>query len=270
MLGFFVLILGAFILFTLRNAWYRNNISYKLPRVLMYHMVTEHLSKSKSKFNRLRVKPSEFEKQLKWLKKNNWTTFTMTQLLSLSDIPEKSVVLTFDDGYKDNYKYAFKLLQKYNMNATIYLVVNRFNQNWAVDKDKSKSSDELNNEEMLSHDEINEMVSSGLIEIGSHTLNHTNLATASLDIKEQEIIKSKKILEEQYNISCDSFAYPFGFYNENDWKIVKDAGYTNATTVNVGIEDITKVNKFLLKRIMISGRQGLFAFILKIKKGRNR
>jgi peptidoglycan/xylan/chitin deacetylase (PgdA/CDA1 family) len=233
-------------------------------------MVSEHLPKSESKFNRLRVKPAQFEKQLKWLQDNNWTTFTMSELISLKDIPQKSVAITFDDGYKDNYTYAFKLLKKYNMKATIYLVVNRFDKNWATDKDRNESSDELNNEEMLSHDEVSEMISSGLIEIAAHTLNHVNLAGLNIDEKKKEINESKLIIEQQYGVVCNSFAYPFGFYDNEDWKIVEESGYTNATTVNPGIEDINKVNKFLLKRIMISGRQGLFSFILKMKKGRNR
>jgi len=112
----------------------------------MYHMVSEHLEKDKSKFNRLRVKPEEFEKQLKWLKDNNWTSFTLSELVSLKEIPQKSVVITFDDGYEDNFKNAYPLLKKYGFKATIYIVLNRFNQDWATDKDLNQASNELNSE----------------------------------------------------------------------------------------------------------------------------
>ena len=72
------IVLLAFVIFSFRFSWWRKDISYSYPRVLMYHMVSEHLEKDKSKFNRLRVKPEEFEKQLKWLKDNNWTSFTLS------------------------------------------------------------------------------------------------------------------------------------------------------------------------------------------------
>ena len=75
--------------------------------------INEHLPKNKSKFNRLRVKTNEFEKQLIWLKKNNFQSFILSELINLEQIPEKSVVITFDDGYEDNLINAFPLMKKY-------------------------------------------------------------------------------------------------------------------------------------------------------------
>ena len=66
------------------------------------------------------------------------------------------------------------LLQKYGFTATIFIVNRRFDGNWATDKDLKKSSDELNREQMLSDEEVRELLQSGLIEIGSHTLDHAN------------------------------------------------------------------------------------------------
>ena len=173
----------AFVIFSFRFSWWRKDISYSYPRVLMYHMVSEHLEKDKSKFNRLRVKPEEFEKQLKWLKDNNWTSFTLSELASLKEIPQKSVVITFDDGYEDNFKNAYPLLKKYGFKSTIYIVLNRFNQDWATDKDLNQASSELNSEKMLSNEQIKEMLDSGLVEIGSHTLDHVNLPKLSNEEK---------------------------------------------------------------------------------------
>jgi hypothetical protein len=67
-----------FVYWSLRHAWWRPNVDIRYPRILMYHMVSPHLPKNKSKFNRLRVPPSEFEKQLRWLKKNGWISVTMS------------------------------------------------------------------------------------------------------------------------------------------------------------------------------------------------
>jgi peptidoglycan/xylan/chitin deacetylase (PgdA/CDA1 family) len=265
-----VLLILAIVLFSIRYSWWRKNISYSYARVLMYHMINEHLPKNKSKFNRLRVKTNEFEKQLIWLKKNNFQSFTLSELVNLEQIPEKSVVITFDDGYEDNFSKAFPLLKKYGFKATIYIVLNRFEQNWATDKDLNQSSNELNNEKMLSNEQIKEMIDSGLIEIGSHTLDHVNLPKLTNEEKTIQLKESKKEIEEIFNITCNSFAYPFGFFDKDSVKIVEDLGYTNATTTVNGVFDKTKYSNFEVPRIMVSGRQGLFSFILKMKKGKSR
>ena len=260
----------AFMIFSMRFSWWRKDISFSYSRVLMYHMISEHLPKNQSKFNRLRVTPKEFEKQLIWLKQNGFKSFTLSELVQLENIPEKSVVLTFDDGYEDNFTNAFPLLQKYDFKATIYIVLNRFENNWATDKDLDKASSELNSEKMLSDEQIKIMIESGLIEIGSHTLDHVNLPKLNKEEKEKQLLESKKQIENIFGIKCDSFAYPFGFYDEDSVKIVENIGYTNATTTVNGVFDKNKYSNFEIPRIMVSGRQGLFAFILKMKKGRNR
>lgn len=259
-----------FMISCMRFSLLRKNISYIYPRVLMYHMISEHLPKNQSKFNRLRVKPSEFEKQLIWLKKNGFKSFTLSELVNLENIPEKSVVLTFDDGYEDNFTNAFPLLQKYDFKATIYIVLNRFENNWATDKDLKKISKELNNEKMLTNEQIKEILNSGLIEIGSHTLDHVDLPKLNKEQKIKQIEESKKQIENIFDIKCNSFAYPFGFYDDDSVEIVKNSAYTNATTTVNAVFDKDKYSNFEIPRIMVSGRQGLFAFILKMKKGRNR
>lgn len=270
MIYIIILILVFCIFFSLRFSWWRKDISYSLPRVLMYHMISEHLPKNKSKFNRLRVKPNEFEKQLIWLKNNGFISFTLNELLNLETVPKKSVVLTFDDGYEDNYTEAFHLLKKYNFKATIYIVLNRFNENWATDKDLDKSSNELNSEKMLNDEQVRIMIESGLVEIGSHTLDHVNLPKISNEQKFKQIKESKEKIEDIFSIKCNSFAYPFGFFDKDSVKIVEEVAYSNATTTVNGVFDKSKYSNFEIPRIMISGRQGLFSFILKMKKGRNR
>ena len=270
MIYIIILVLIICVFLSLRFSWWRKNISFNYSRVLMYHMVSEHLPKNKSKFNRLRVKPSEFEKQLNWLKNNGFTSFTLSELVNLEVIPKKAVVLTFDDGYEDNFTKAFPLLKKYNFKATIYIVLNRFNENWATDKDLDKASNELNNEKMLSDEQIKIMLESGLIEIGSHTLDHVNLPKLSNEEKVKQIKESKEKIEDIFSIKCNSFAYPFGFFDNDSVKIVEEIAYSNATTTVNGVFNKSKYSNFEIPRIMISGRQGLFSFILKMKKGRNR
>lgn len=265
----FIILIGT-IHFSLRHAWWRANVDLSLPRILMYHMISPHLPKNKSKFNRLRVTPKSFEKQLQWLAHNQWKTLTMAELAQCNEIPPKTVVLTFDDGYADNYIHAFPLLKRYNMKATIYIVTERFNQDWATDKDTKLSSNELNNEAMLTHDMVREMIASGLIDIGSHTLHHINLPTLSSEQKDEEITRSKAVIESLYDITCKSFAYPFGFYDEASIALVQKSGYMSAVTTVPKLMPWKEQNRYEVPRLIISGRQSLFDFKLKMLKGRNR
>lgn len=265
-----ILLTAGILYFSLRHTWWRANVNLSMPRILMYHMISPHLPKNRSKFNRLRVTPQAFEKQLHWLHKNQWKTMTMAELAEHQNIPPRTVVLTFDDGYADNYIHAFPLLKRYNMKATIFIVTERFNQNWATDKDTKLSSNELNNEAMLTHEMVREMTDSGLIDIGSHTIHHVNLPTLSYEQQEEEIAHSKTIIEQAYNITCKSFAYPFGFYDDTSVALVQKHGYTSAVTTVPRFLPWEDKNRYEIPRIIISGRQSLFDFKLKMLKGRNR
>lgn len=271
-IAFYFFIIIIFIYFSLRHSWWARNIPFDVPRIITYHMIKEQMPKKMSKFNRLRVKPKDFQKQIKWLKNNGYTSFTLSELVENKDkLPEKSIAITIDDGYEDNYTNAYQILKKYNFKATIFIVNNRFNNSWATDKDKKQSSDELNQEKMLSNAQIKEMLSSKLIEIGSHTLNHLDLTSLENDEKIKEISHSKQEIEEAFNIICKSFVYPFGYYDEKSIEIIKQNGFvTAASGLESGYEKINETNRWKLKRVLISGRQSFFDFKLKIKKGRNR
>ena len=232
----------------------------------MYHMVSDQ--KNGAKFNSLRVKPLEFEKQIKFLSEDGWNFFTMTELVEKKDnLPKKSLAITFDDGYEDNLTNALPILKQYKAKATIYLVIDRHDREWSSKRKKKNSSGELKNEPKLSDEQVKELIYSGLIEIGSHTITHNNLPTLNKEEKLREIRDSKKEIEEKFNIKCNSFCYPFGLYDSEDVKIVKEAGYSNATTTQKGIDNILNANLYELKRITVSGKDNLFAFKIKIKRG---
>jgi peptidoglycan/xylan/chitin deacetylase (PgdA/CDA1 family) len=255
-----------FIYYSYKYAWWTKNIDYNYPRILMYHMISDH--KKNTKFNSLRVKVSEFEKQIKYLSDNNWTFFTMSELIEKKDnLSEKSIAITFDDGYEDNFTNAFPILKKYNAKATIYLVIDRHNKEWSSKRKKKNSSGELKNEPKLLDEQIVELINSGLIEIGSHTMTHDNLPTLSIEDKKVEIGDSKIKIEEKFKIKCNSFCYPFGLYDNEDIKVVRESGYTNATVTKKGIDDLSKSDLFELKRITVSGKDNMIAFKIKLKRG---
>lgn len=220
----------------------------------MYHMVREHIPKNK--YNSLRVDPSMFEKQIKYLYENGWTSYTISEAVEQREhLPEKSVVITFDDGYKDNMTNAFPILKKYNFKATIYLINNRENIG-------------LTYEPKLSDNDVMTLIESRLIEIGAHTLSHVNLLNCDEAVSHKEICDSKHRIEKDFDIECKSFAYPFGKYKESDVVVVKGCGYTNTVTTKKGIADLTKCNLFEISRVTISGKDSFWVFLLKLKTGK--
>lgn len=249
-----------------KYAWWKPAVDWKRPRVLMYHMVREHFDGAK--FNKLRVKPSEFEKQVAWMKKEGFHFVTMQELVeNWGQHPKKTVAITFDDGYFDNLENAYPILEKYQAKATIYVVVDRHDRDWSTYKKAHHNSGELAREPKLNDEQVKFLSNSGLIEIGSHTMTHANLA--KLDDTEclDELTQSKQSLESLIHRSVNSFAYPFGIYSARDVRLAQQVGYTNAVTTREGV-DGTMPDFMQLQRIKISGKDSLFTVKLRIKLGK--
>lgn len=173
-----MIVLLVFMYFSYRYAWWKSTVDYRYPRILMYHMVRDAIPGKK--FNSLRVSPKNFEMQIKYLHDNGWKSYSMTEALEQHKyLPEKSVVITFDDGYQDNLINALPILQKYGFKATIYLVNDRYDRDWSGYRKAKNKGAGLKDEPKLSDDEVKELLESGLIEIGAHTLTHANLNTLS-------------------------------------------------------------------------------------------
>jgi peptidoglycan/xylan/chitin deacetylase (PgdA/CDA1 family) len=148
----------------------------------------------------------------------------------------KEVVLTFDDGWKDNYEYAFPVLQKYNIPALFFLTTHQF---------EDGSPDKANLEQLL------EMKKAGMT-FGSHTCNHKDLTKLSAEEASFEISESKKILENLFDIPIDYFAYPGGAMNAELVELVKKTGYKAAVSV-LSPAINTKEDRFWLFRNIYSG-----------------
>ncbi len=182
--------------------------------VLMYHSVG---SSSTSDI----VLPKEvFNNQLKFLKDNGYTTLTLDQLYDHfykgKKVPKKSVVLTFDDGYRDNYEVVYPLLKSYGFTGTIFMQTNK------VDKDPA----------FLTSEQLKELDANGIM-IMSHTVSHRDLTTLSEDEKYSELINSKKFLEKLLNKRIKYVAYPYGNCDTNTKAAAKRAGYD----MGIGILD---------------------------------
>ncbi|WP_180170463.1 polysaccharide deacetylase family protein [Acinetobacter sp. YH12027] len=266
MIYIFIFLLVLMIAFSLKYAWWKPAVDWKRPRVLMYHMVREHIDGAK--FNKLRVKPEEFEKQVAWMKAEGFHFVTMHELQqNWGQHPEKTVAITFDDGYLDNLENAYPILEKYQAKATIYVVVDRHDRDWSTYKKAHHNSGELAREPKLNDEQVRFLAQSGIVEIGSHTLTHANLDKLNDAECLKELDESKQALENLILKPVESFAYPFGIYSERDVRLAEQAGYSNAVTTKEGIDGLSP-DFMQLKRIKISGKDSMFAVKLRMKLGK--
>ena len=112
---------------SLRYNWWRIPQGWHKARVLMYHSVEEHKG---DKFDKWRLKPADFERQIAWLAKNGFESFKLSELIALDRLPKKAVCITFDDGFENNFTNAFEILKKYDFKASIFLVPDAAQNDW--------------------------------------------------------------------------------------------------------------------------------------------
>jgi len=226
----------------------------------MYHSIDNQKLK---RLGGIRVSLKNFEKQIAYLSKSGYTSYTLSQMIEKREnLAQKNVVITFDDGYRDNLTNALPILKKYNFKATIFIVIDRFDNDWSLYR-KAKNANIVNHIDKLSDEDIDVLLESGLIEIGAHTIRHKNFSKISAEEKNEEICKSKEILEKKFDIECKTFSYPFGIYETGDEKIVKDAGFIGAVTTEARKVDLHSDSMFLLPRVNIKDEYLKFLYRLK-------
>ena len=188
----------------------------KIP-IIMYHDITAVKDVDWD------VTPEELEKHFQILQEGGYTPISMDRMVNHlrtgAQLPEKPVLLTFDDNYLGQYKYVFPLLKKYNYPA-VWSVHTRF---VGTGGQKPKAN----------WDQLREMQKSGLVTIASHTVNHLNLKDLSEKEIEKEVTESKKVLEKELGVSIDYFTYPEGDFTDISRDKLKKAGYKAALAMSL-------------------------------------
>ncbi len=183
--------------------------------VLMYHYIGLNPNPSDKARDSLSVSPEKFEEQLKYLKDNGYHTTSLDTLYAAltrnASLPDKTVILTFDDGYIDFYVNAYPILKKYGFSATIFIPTGLIGQ-----------------PAYLSWSQIKEMYSSGLINYGAHSVNHYHLPSLSSEKVLEEITQSKETLSNNLGIPINFLAYPYGSVDLNVIDQTKKAGFIGA------------------------------------------
>lgn len=206
------------------------------PPILMYH----HVLPEGGNQSKLVVDLAYFEKQMAFLKKRNYQVVPLDQLflLALPDkkekpLPEKSVAITFDDGYEDNYLYAYPILKKFKFPATVFLIAGK-----------------IGADGYLNWNQISEMASHH-IQFGNHTTTHPNLTEIDRIHVRKEIYDAHRLLNARLRSISPIFAYPSGAYNQMAVEEVKRMNYLAAVSASP-TEDLVMNNRYGFNRVRIS------------------
>jgi peptidoglycan/xylan/chitin deacetylase (PgdA/CDA1 family) len=186
-----------------------------------------------------KITPEIFEENLLSLKKKNYFPASLDDIFnyisSKKELPERTVHLTFDDGYRDNYSEAFPILKKFNFKATVFLITSRVGMlgylNWQ---------------------QIKEMETSGIFSFESHSHTHPRHSTTQPTKEElvNDLLISKKIIKENLKKETKHFCYPYGEYDNLYVSALKEAGFLTGLTLNIGLNSVGQ-NPYLLKRVEV-------------------
>ena len=237
---------------------YVNRKKYEVP-VIMYHRVINN-AENEGVYGTY-IYEDMFKKHLQYLKDKNYTVITFKDLDKIGwrnrfEKGKKYIILTFDDGYKDNYDLAFPILKEFNFKATIFLMGSSTYNEWDVKAGGEKEFP------LMSVEMIKEMQDYG-IEFGAHTFNHPKLNTLSNEEIEHQIVDVKKPLEEKIGKEIITFAYPYGILNDYAKEMAKKAGYTFALATDSGSVCLSD-DLYQIRRIAIFPNTNLFSFKRKV------
>jgi len=231
--------------------------------ILMYHMISEPKTAAEVKYA---CPPKQFERQLQMLLSAGFKPISINAIedyyFHQTPLPDKAFLITLDDGFEDNYSNAFPILQRYKIPAVIYLatgLVGKTNQ-WM-------STPTFSERKMLSWAQIKDMARQGIV-FGSHTVSHPKLIELDDSSVSNELVQSKRLIEDQLGIECSHFAYPYGLLTKKTRELVQQAGFKTACSTRSGFNN-TERDPLILHRIEVYGDDSMWKLKQKIRFGMN-
>ena len=227
--------------------------------VLCYHRLVSAATDGGMFATHLRVEL--FEQQLRFLRDEGYRTLHFADFDSAQtfDVNQRAVILTFDDGYEDNYTLLFPLLKAYGAKAVIYLVSGCDENQW----DTARGERSL---DLMSHAQCAEMLASGLVEFGAHSVTHGDLSAMTSAQAVAEVKKSKATLEASLGVVMHTFAYPYGRLNRSVKGIVRRAGFRYGIATDSGPLAMHE-NPFHIRRIVVFPNTTIRRFRRKVNGG---
>ena len=217
--------------------------------VLMYHSISDDKCS-------LSVSPNKFLEQMEYLSKSGYNAINFNQIYKEN---KKPIIITFDDGYKDNLINALPILKKYNFISTCFVVSNFIGESNKWDEKKK----DYFYKELLTKNDLLEWLRHGMF-IGSHGKSHKSLLKLSEEQIKSEILNSKNEIEDFFGTNIDTFSYPFGQINKYSAKMVKELYNFGVTTVRSRFNTI-KHKTYYIPRIHMSNNLSNFKIFLKLK-----
>ena len=210
----------------------------------MYHKVDRILPGTRYPGNH--VLPEAFEEQLAELRRWNYQSITLEQWIAYKEkragLPQRPIIITFDDGYRSTHHTAWPILRRYGFSATVFLVAGLIGKTNAWDVDERQ-------EPLLNESEIREM-QSGAIAFGSHTQSHRALTRIPLEEAARELADSRKTLESLLDRPVTALCYPFAKQNRTIRGLARRAGY-NAAVIGRGGTNRVWTDQYALRRIKV-------------------
>lgn len=255
----------------------------------MYHHINPH------KGDMVTITPDVFEGQMRYLKERGYRTLNINELTSYIngnlELRHKAVVITFDDGWLDNYIYAFPVLKKYKINAAVFIITDRTENATGKQEDIPDSVPTHKESGLLAEKKetykialgwktVKEMSDSGLVGFYSHTKSHRRCDELSGTELLKELGGSRNILEQKTGRPCPYLCWPYGKYNNTALDIAKKTGYKAAFTTGHGVakrgDDVMAIKRIVVKnsvdwfkkRMLIYTNSVLSASYLKLKRKR--
>ncbi len=220
--------------------------------VLMYHYIRVNPDPNDKVGFNLSVRPEDFARQMDWLAAAGYHPIDFDDLrgylLGGGDLPDRPVVLTFDDGYRDLYTVAFPVLRAHRFKAVAYIVAGFVGSPVSV-----------------TPEQVLEMDANG-IEIGSHTVSHADLTKLSGSNLWHEVFDSRAALEALLGHPVLDFCYPAGRYDDAVVRAVQAAGYATATTTQPG-QVHSAGDRHLWTRVRVDGGESLEQFVADLGPG---
>jgi len=217
----------------------------------MYHHISVPPPDADDVRRDLSVTPQDFEEQLRYLTEAGYQSLTLSDLtyyLAIGKrLPRRPIILTFDDGYLDNYTQAYPLLKKHGFVGTFFLTTAPIDQE---------------NEEYLSWDQVKEMSADGM-EFEAHTYTHPDLRDQPVDYVVWQIMASKEAIEERTGKTSRFLSYPSGMYDQQVVDVLRSAHFWGAVTISQSDKQSSQ-QPFELKRIRIRGDDTLDSFVVKL------
>ena len=209
--------------------------------IFTYHKIARKLPVTRDPF--LYVSPDQFDAQLAKLRQQGFTSVSLADMPPGMSHSARPAVITFDDGCRSVLEHGAPILARHNFRAVQFLVAGSIGgrNEWDIAKGDAA-------EALMDEVQVREWLQAGH-EIGSHSLTHVNLRHARPQQLREEIVASKKQLEDRFGVEVQHFCYPFGAWNPEVRDCVREAGYRTACTVLFGVND-AGTPRFELRRII--------------------